>query len=171
MPEGYTGVRMKRDLVLTFIVCLVLNITISSCGDENDNEVSVVELEGSYDFQADNIDFYSDYLVFTNTPEMIDPTIIYVIKDEADLSGFNTLLSNLDSNSNALVLPSLDTYDYFIFEASNACTSRYELISTQQGNGSITFILNLNEADVTCTENFNLKLLIYRGLQVQSSED
>lgn len=144
-------------------------MTISSCGDKEDDDVSIVELEGRYDYFAANIDYHGSSLIFTNTPEIIDPSIIYVITDEEDLSEFNTLLSNLDNDSNALALPSLGTYDYFIFKASNACTSSYELIATEKRDGTITFTLNLsdlNDPDVTCIENFNLKLWIYRGLRV-----
>ena len=101
---------------------------------------------------------------------MIDPSVIYAIADETDLSEFNNLLSNLGNNNIALNLPSLDTYDYFIFKASSACTSSYELLSTEQRDGSITLtfnLLNTNETDATCMENYNLRLWIYRGLQIK----
>ncbi len=160
---------MKRELGVTFIICLALILPIGGCGEEDD-EAAIVRLEGSYDGQASNIDLYGTQLIFANTPEMIDPSIIYAITDDADLSEFNTLLANLGNNTVAMDLPSLDTYDYFIFKSSSACTSSYELLSTERRDGSITFTFNVSnpgDADVTCMENYNVELWIYRGLKVK----
>jgi hypothetical protein len=165
---------MNREVGFTLIICLVLTLMISSCGEEDDNDSTIVKLEGSYDSQASTIDLYGSQLIFTTTPEVIDPSVIYVITDEADLSEFNVLLSNPGNNTNVLELPSLDTYDYFIFKASNACTSCYELLSTEQRDESITFtfnVLTLDEADADCMGNYNLDLWIYRGLQVKPSDN
>jgi hypothetical protein len=168
------GVRMKRELGFTWIICLALTLTVISCGEGDDDEAAIVRLEGSYDGQASNIDLNGTQLIFTNTPETIYPSVIYAITDEADLSEFNTLLANLGDSTAALDLPSLDTYDYFIFKAANACTGSYELLSTEQRNGSITFtfnVTNLDNPEATCIENYNLELWIYRGLEIKSSEN